>query len=38
MKVVFRSGHSLRSMLFKVKDPLMVEKQAKVVYHSLQLW
>ena len=38
MKVVFRSGQSLRSMLFKVKDPLMVEKQAKVVYHSLQLW
>ena len=38
MKVVFRSGQSLRSMLFKVKDLLMVEKQAKVVYHSLQLW
>ena len=38
MKVVFRSGQSLHSMLFKVKDPLMVEKQAKVVYHSLQLW
>ena len=32
MKVVFRSGHSLRSMLTKVKDPLMMEKQAKVVY------
>ena len=32
MKVVFRSGHSLCSMLTKVKDPLMMEKQAKVVY------
>ena len=32
MKVVFRSGQSLRSMLTKVKDPLMIEKQAKVVY------
>ena len=32
MKVVFRSGHSLRSMLTKVKDPLMIEKQAKMVY------
>ena len=30
-EVVFRSGHSLRFMLFKVKDPLM-EKQAKVAY------
>ena len=30
-EVVFRSAHSLRSMLFKVKDPL-VEKQAKVTY------
>ena len=32
MKVVFRSGHSIRSMLIKVKNPLMMEKQAKVVY------
>ena len=32
MKVVFRSGHSLHSMLSKVKDPLMMEKQAKVIY------
>ena len=32
MKVVFRSGQSLRSMLTKVKDPLMIEKQAKVAY------
>ena len=32
MKAVFRSGHSLCSMLTKVKDPLMMEKQAKVVY------
>ena len=32
MKVVFRSGQSLRSMLTKVKDPLTIEKQAKVVY------
>ena len=32
MKVVFRSGQSLHSMLTKVKDPLMIEKQAKVVY------
>ena len=29
MKVVFRSGQSLRSMLTKVKDPLMMEKQAR---------
>ena len=32
MKVVFKSGQSLRSMLTKVKDPLTKEKQAKVVY------
>ena len=32
VKVIFRSGHSLRSMLTKVKDPLLMEKQAKVVY------
>ena len=32
MEVVFRSGQSLHSMLTKVKYPLMMEKQAKVVY------
>ena len=32
MKVVFRSGQSLHSMLTKVKDPLTMEKQAKVVH------
>ena len=32
MKVVFRSSHSLRSMLTKVKNALPVEKQANVVY------
>ena len=32
MKAVFMSGHSLCSMLTKVKDPLMMEMQAKVVY------
>ena len=32
MKVVFRSSHSLRSMLTKVKDAMPVEKQANVVY------
>ena len=32
MKVVFKSGQSLCSMLAKVKDPLTMEKQAKVVY------
>ena len=32
MKVVFRSSHSLRSMLTKVKDALPMEKQANVVY------
>ena len=35
MKVVFRSGQSFHSILTKVKDPLMMEKQAKVVYHIL---
>ena len=39
MKVVFRSGQSFHSILTKVKDPLMMEKQAKVVYHNLmQQW
>ena len=32
MKVVFRSGLSLRSMLCKVKDTLALEKKSKVVY------
>ena len=32
MKVVFRSGLSLRSMLTKVKDTLALEKRSKVVY------
>ena len=32
MKVVFRSSHSLRSMLPKAKNALPVEKQANVVY------
>ena len=32
IKVVFRSSHSLRSMLTKVKDALPMEKQANVVY------
>ena len=32
MKVVFRSGLSLRSMLTKVKDTLVLEKKSKVVY------
>ena len=32
MKVVFRSGRSLRSMLTKVKDALSMEKISKVVY------
>ena len=32
MKVIFRSGQSLRSMLTKANDPLMMEKQVKVVY------
>ena len=30
MKVVFKTGQSLRSMPTKVKDPLTKEKQAKV--------
>ena len=32
MKVVFRSGQYLCSMQTKVKDPQMMEKQAKVMY------
>ena len=32
IRVVFRSGPTLQSMLTKVKDPLPVEKQANVVY------
>ena len=32
MKVIFRAGWSLHSVLTKVKDPLPVEKKAKVVY------
>ena len=32
IKAVFRSGQSRRSMLTKVKDPMIMEKQAKVVY------
>ena len=32
MKVVFRSGHSLRSTQTKVKDALSMEKISKVVY------
>ena len=32
MQVIFRSWRSLYSVLSKVKDPLLVEKQSKVVY------
>ena len=32
IRVVFRSGLTLRSLLTKVKDPLPAEKQANVVY------
>ena len=32
IRVVFRSGPTLRSLLTKVKDPLHMEKQATVVY------
>ena len=32
MKVIFKGGQSLRSVLAKVKDPLPMEKKAKVVY------
>ena len=32
MKVIFKAGRSLRSVLAKVKDPLPMKKKAKVVY------
>ena len=32
IRVVFKSGLTFRSMLTKVKDPLLVEKQGNVVY------
>ena len=32
IRVVFRSGLNLLSMLIEVKDPLLVKKQANVVY------
>ena len=32
MQVIFRSWRLLRSGLSKVKDPLLMEKQSKVVY------
>ena len=32
MKVIFKAGRSLCSVLTKVKDPLPMEKKAKVVY------
>ena len=32
MKVIFKAGRSLRSVLTKVKDPLPMEKKTKVVY------
>ena len=32
LKVVFRSGLTLRSMLTRVKDTLAMEKRSKVVY------
>ena len=32
LRVVFKSGRSLRSILIKVKDTLPAEKQSKVVY------
>ena len=32
MKVIFKSGQSLHSVLTKVKDALPMEKQSKVVY------
>ena len=35
MRVVFKSGRSLRSILTKVKDTLPAEKQSKVVYQIL---
>ena len=33
MKVVFRSGGTLCSMLIKVKDSLQLGKQSRVVHH-----
>lgn len=32
MQVIFRSGRSLRLLLSKVKNPLLMEEQSKVVY------
>ena len=32
MKVIFKAGQSLPSVLTKVKDPLPMEKKAKMVY------
>lgn len=32
MQVIFRSEWSLRLVVFKVKNPFLVEKQSKVVY------
>ena len=32
MKVIFKAGRSLRSVLTKVNDPLPMEKKTKVVY------
>ena len=32
MKVIFKAGRSLRSVLTKVKDPLPMEKKTKLVY------
>ena len=32
MKVIFKAGWLLRSVLTKVKEPLPMEKMAKVVY------
>ena len=31
IRVVFRSGSTLRSMLTKVNDPLLIEKQVNIV-------
>ena len=40
MQVILEFEWSLHSVLFKVKDPLPVEKQSKVVYipDPLLLW
>ena len=32
LRVIFKTGRSLRSMLTKVKDTLPAEKQSRVVY------